>query len=407
MGRAKSSFSLFGGLFGSKKRTRSVKPTRKIWRYVWLFFLVVTGSGGLAGASEYDALRALWNILRARAQHSPTASTSPNQDGSPQTGDASNSPIRVYFTTPAAETPGDIAHSVVKYIDATRKTLDVAAFELDNRIITDALVRAVKRGIQVRLVTETDYVNEIGVKALRAVGVQVVDNQRSGLMHNKFMVFDRWAVWTGSMNFTENCAYKNNNNGVFIVDAKLAENYAVKFSWMFEKRKFGGLPSKTDRIPNPMITLSDNTQIENYFSTHDRPANHVVETLKLAKKFIHFMAFSFTHDGIGREMMARAANGVDVQGVFEKTQTAGEHSEYFKMRDAGLHVYLDGNSRNMHHKVIIIDGEIVIFGSFNFSESADKSNDENLLIVYNRNVAARFEEEYQRVLQTARNAQLK
>jgi phosphatidylserine/phosphatidylglycerophosphate/cardiolipin synthase-like enzyme len=67
-------------------------------------------------------------------------------------------------------------------------------------------------------------------------------------------------------------------------------------------------------------------------------------------------------------------------------------------------VYLDGNPRNMHHKVIVIDGEIVVVGSFNFSDSADKSNDENLLIIYNRAVGAKFEEEFQKVLDIARKA---
>ena len=75
----------------------------------------------------------------------------------------------------------------------------------------------------------------------------------------------------------------------------------------------------------------------------------------------------------------RYSAGVEVSGVFEKTQTAAGHSAYAKLREARLPVYLDGNPRNMHHKVIVIDGEIVVVGSFNFSESADKSNDENLL----------------------------
>ena len=54
----------------------------------------------------------------------------------------------------------------------------MAAFELDNRIITDAIVRAVQRGVRVRLVTETDYLDDSGVKALQAVGVPVVDDKR-------------------------------------------------------------------------------------------------------------------------------------------------------------------------------------------------------------------------------------
>ena len=400
MARTRSSPGLFGWLFGRKKKRARPKKKSTLKKVVLMFVALFTGGGGVAGATEYDWLRAVWHLLRDRLQQAPVVQTGPATE-------ADAGPIRVYFTRPEQppEQPGDIAHAVVGYIDGTERTLDVAAFELDNRIITDALVRAVKRGVHVRLVTETNYIDESGVKALKAVGVPVVDDKRdSALMHNKFMVFDRKAVWTGSMNFTENCAYRNNNNGLYIPDAKLAENYSTKFAWLFEQHKFGGAPSKADRIPNPLLTLADGTQVENYFSTHDRPASHVMDTVRQARKSIHFMAFSYTHQGIEQAMLERAGAGVEVTGVFEKTQTAAGHSAYFKMRDARLPVYLDGNPRNMHHKVIVIDGEIVVVGSFNFSDSADRSNDENLLIIYNRAVAAKFEEEFQKILKQAREA---
>lgn len=315
--------------------------------------------------------------------------------------------LAIYFTEPGEQAmkPGNIAQQLAACIDETSKTLDVCAFELDNQVIVDALVRAVGRGVRVRLVTETDYLDESGIAAMKKVNVPIVDDQRDGaLMHNKFMVFDQKKVWTGSMNFTENCAYKNNNHGLMIQSEALAQNYMTKFTWMFEKRKFGGLPSKEDRIPHPTVTLSDGTVLENYFSTHDRPANHVMEVLKKAKRSIHFMAFSFTHDGIGQEMMSKAMAGVDVQGVFEKSQSTNDYCEYHRMLQAKLPVYLDGNSRNLHHKVIIIDGEIVICGSFNFSKSADESNDENLLIIYNAAAAKQFEAEFQKVLKEAKAA---
>ncbi len=161
--------------------------------------------------------------------------------------------------------------------------------------------------------------------------------------------------------------------------------------------RFGSPPNRTDRIPNPVVKLADGTPIENYFSPHDRVANKLIESINLAKKSVHFLAFSFTHDGIGQAMLSRASAGIEVAGVFEKTQAASGHSEYESLRRGGLAVYLDANSRNMHHKVIVIDSEIVICGSFNFSENADKTNDENLLIIYNRAIAAKFEEEFQRV----------
>lgn len=315
--------------------------------------------------------------------------------------------LAIYFTEPGEQAmkPGNIAQQLAACIDECKETLDVCAFELDNQVIVDALVRAVGRGVRVRLVTETDYLDESGIVAMKKANVPVVDDQRDGaLMHNKFMVFDQKRVWTGSMNFTENCAYKNNNHGLVINNESLAQNYMTKFQWMFEKRKFGGLPSKEDRIPHPSVTLADGTVIENYFSTHDRPANHVMEVLKKAKHSIHFMAFSFTHDGIGQEMMSKAMAGVDVKGVFEKSQSTNDYSEYNRMLQARLPVYMDGNSRNMHHKAIIIDGEIVVCGSFNFSKSADETNDENLLIIYNAAAAKQFEAEFQKVLQEAKAA---
>src|SRR6266511_3474444 len=191
-----------------------------------------------------------------------SSSSSDSQPAS-QSSAVHGGPARVWFTTPdKSPAESEIAHALIGFIDGCKTSIDVAAFELDNQAITDALVRAVKRGVRVRLATETNYINESGVKALQAVGVSVVDDQRDGaLMHDKFMVLDGKAVWTGSMNFTENCAYKNNNHGIYLDDARIAENYATKFSWMFEQHKFGGLPSRSARIPNPQVTLADGTPV--------------------------------------------------------------------------------------------------------------------------------------------------
>jgi phosphatidylserine/phosphatidylglycerophosphate/cardiolipin synthase-like enzyme len=59
----------------------------------------------------------------------------------------------------------------------------------------------------------------------------------------------------------------------------------------------------------------------------------------------------------------------------------------------------------MHHKVIVIDDETVITGSFNFSASADKSNDENVVILRNPDIARRFADEFQRVYGAAKTVE--
>ena len=51
----------------------------------------------------------------------------------------------------------------------------------------------------------------------------------------------------------------------------------------------------------------------------------------------------------------------------------------------------------MHHKVMVIDNQIVVMGSYNFSASAEDTNDENLLVIYDANIAGKYLEEFQRV----------
>jgi phosphatidylserine/phosphatidylglycerophosphate/cardiolipin synthase-like enzyme len=66
-----------------------------------------------------------------------------------------------------------------------------------------------------------------------------------------------------------------------------------------------------------------------------------------------------------------------------------------------LTVRTDGNPRIMHHKVIIIDRETVIFGSFNFSEAANSRNDENILIVHDPIFTTFFVQEFETVWEEA------
>jgi len=55
----------------------------------------------------------------------------------------------------------------------------------------------------------------------------------------------------------------------------------------------------------------------------------------------------------------------------------------------------------MHHKIIVIDGQIAIFGSYNFSGNAAQVNDENLLIIHDPFITALYEGEFQKLFKSA------
>jgi phosphatidylserine/phosphatidylglycerophosphate/cardiolipin synthase-like enzyme len=218
-------------------------------------------------------------------------------------------------------------------------------------------------------------------------------------MHNKFTIIDRQEVWTGSLNLTINSAYRNDENLVRIRSADLAENYTQEFDEMFADDRFGpGSPANT---PHPVLQVEDSS-LQVYFSPDDGVARQIVRLIQSAQESIYFMAYSFTLDEIADAMLDQAASGVIVSGVLERDQViSNQGGEYDRMRSAGLDVRMDGNPNNLHHKVIIIDGKTVITGSYNFSNNAETRNDENLLVIHNPQVAARFLLEFQRVFNLA------
>jgi phosphatidylserine/phosphatidylglycerophosphate/cardiolipin synthase-like enzyme len=115
------------------------------------------------------------------------------------------------------------------------------------------------------------------------------------------------------------------------------------------------------------------------------------------------MAFSFTDDRLGSEMVRQYEAGLTVQGVFEGRSADPKYSEFGRMNslEPRMDVRLDGNTYMMHHKVIIVDDETVVLGSFNFSENADTANDENLLIIHDRGIASLYRSEFRRIYREA------
>ena len=308
----------------------------------------------------------------------------------------------VYFTDPtdpsASTFRGGPDSNLVKDIDEARYSVDIAIYRLDLWSVRDALIRAHRRGVTVRMVTESDNILEAEVEDLEAAGIPVLGDRREHLMHHKFVVIDGLVVWTGSMNFTVSGAYRNNNNLIRIRSNRVAQNYAREFEEMFVEDRFGAL-SKSN-TPYPKVTI-DGVPIEIYFSPDDGVAARLSDIMRNATSSIDFLVYTFTSDLLAEVMLARAQTGVVVRGVMERGQASNPGSEYERMRNAGLDIRLDSNPGNMHHKVIIVDGVLVITGSYNFSHAAEESNDENVLILYDVDVGTEYLLEFERVFEAA------
>ena len=311
--------------------------------------------------------------------------------------------FELYFTDPvdplSIQGSGGVDEPLVQAIDDARLSIDVAAYSLSLNSVRSALINAHQRGVTVRMVMESTNMDRSDPQRIIEAGIPVVGDNRDGLMHDKFVIIDRSEVWLGSMNFTDSGAYDDNNNMFRVRSTKMAENYIKEFEEMFVDDMFGD--TVLAETPHPTLTI-DGTRVDTFFSPDDGVANQIATLLSNAQESIHFLAFSFTSNDLGGIVRAKAEEGLDVHGVMDEEQiNSNQGTEFDPFRQADLDVLIDGIPGQMHHKVFIIDGKIVVLGSYNFSQSAETRNDENILVVYNEDIAQQYLQEFQRVADQA------
>ncbi len=304
--------------------------------------------------------------------------------------------ISVYFC-PSDDCEGKL----VGLIKNSTETVHCALFDLDLKEVIYALANKSHTADVKVVIDNVNFDDQITGEGIRL-------DTSSQLSHNKFCIFDNKLVFTGSFNPTERGAYKNNNNMLIIKSKYLVENYNDEFDELWQ-----GNFSKGKRVSNPIIYLNAK-KIENYFCPEDYCAWHVVQTLNNAEKSIYFMTFSFTNEDIANSVINQYGKGLDVKGVFEKTQKS-KYSQFERMQGFGLNVTWDTDMiklnpnitslikypkiGKLHHKVFIIDNQTVITGSMNPTGAGDTRNDENVLIIHDKGIAQQYLDEFDLIWQ--------
>ena len=124
-----------------------------------------------------------------------------------------------------------------------------------------------------------------------------------------------------------------------------------------------------------------------YFSPNHGATAAVVEALHAARRSVLVQAYSFTSAPIARALALAHARGVDVQVILDRRETGAKYSSADFLAHAGIATLIDGAHAIAHNKVMVIDGETVITGSFNFTTAAERQNAENLLVIRDRALA--------------------
>lgn len=328
-------------------------------------------------------------------------------------------PLRAYFNDAYGETieqnepkaranPYNTDKSLFRIIRGARQSLDVAFYDLADLDVAKAFIAARRRGVKVRVVTDSDNMVDVedgkareSIQLLKAAGIPVREDKRSAIMHQKIVIADRHHVWTGSTNATVRSLYQHNNNAVVVRSEILANVYTRVFE-EYQGGSFGPSGDLQEIMDGSGIALGG-MHIQPFFSPRGGGKAAVAAELAQARKNIKFMTFSLTDKEVGEILVQKNKAGIEVEGVFDRWLAAGEYSLYAPLKRRGLKVLKDGNQALMHHKVFVIDNEVVVTGSFNYSQNAEAANNENFLIIRNApQIAKAYLSEFRKVQHAAR-----
>tara|TARA_Y100000310_G_scaffold159627_1_gene159262 strand:- start:24695 stop:25687 length:993 start_codon:yes stop_codon:yes gene_type:complete len=281
-----------------------------------------------------------------------------------------NGEIDIYFC------PEDNCENILVELISNSDNINCAFYDLDSDRIIESLEQK-SNDIDVRLVSDNS--NRFDLNKLDFVKY----DDKKQLMHNKFCILNQGnenIVFTGSLNPTKNGLEKNENNLAVITSNLIAENYQLEFNELWNLN-FG----KGENVKYPKINFNGFV-MENYFCPEDNCEEKVLNLIQDSKNRIYFMTFSFTSDPLG-DLIIEKSQTVEVKGLFEKFQNP-QYAEYDKMQKAGLDVkYYEGEL--LHHKVFIID-DTVVFGSYNPTKSGNEKNDENIIIIHDKEITDKF-----------------
>ncbi|MFI3301528.1 MAG: phospholipase D-like domain-containing protein, partial [Candidatus Gastranaerophilales bacterium] len=319
--------------------------------------------------------------------------------------------IELYFLSPLKqkepvnECVTNACKALLYEIDQAKSSIDFAIYGIAGQdSIFNALVEAQKRGVKIRWVTDmTEHNTNIyfdTYKLMKQLPNYKTDYEstasheipdykykldyQGGIMHDKFFIFDNEKVFTGSTNISSTCLTGYNSNVALLINSeKVAKVYLQEFEQMYSG-KF-----HTDKIAvknNENIFLND-TELSIYFS----PANKISQTkiipiIKNAKHYIYIPIFYLTHYDIIQGLIEAKKRGVEVKIIVDQTSVEGKYVKIDHLQKNNIDIKVENWAGKMHQKSMIIDDDILIIGSMNFTKHGEYVNDENTIIIKNSTI---------------------
>jgi phosphatidylserine/phosphatidylglycerophosphate/cardiolipin synthase-like enzyme len=337
--------------------------------------------------------------------------------------------ISAYLGPKELGAPDDLESVIIEFLNGAKSSLSIAVQEIDNPKISQAILDARWRGVKVEVFLEQEYLqsplqgqppkqpkpkngetpeqarlrvqwlddetelaeNRRILAALLRSDIEVRGDYNPKLFHQKFILRDyrngksspTAALLTGSANFTVTDTHRNLNH-VFVFDsAFICRQYETEVAQLrqgsFGRGMHGDEPKVYDLAGVPVKVL---------FAPDHTPELEIIKQMLKGEKEILFAIFTFAgSSGIDDAMLALARGGMKIKGVFDPGQAKQKWAAPAWLVHPNIELYIPQRTgvfsdlRKVHHKLMVIDEQIVVAGSFNYTLPANLYNDENIFVL--------------------------
>lgn len=135
--------------------------------------------------------------------------------------------------------------------------------------------------------------------------------------------------------------------------------------------------------------------IQVFFSPKGGCTEAVVANLDKATNTVLVLAYSFTSAPIAKALVDAEKRGVKVQVILDKSNRTEKYSSAYFIQRTGIPTFIDAKHAIAHNKIMVIDSHTILTGSFNFTKAAEKENAENLLVIQDADLAAKYTANWQ------------
>ena len=298
------------------------------------------------------------------------------------------------YSLPSKRARTNLAQSIIYNIENAKLSIDAALYGLEGQDeILKALLRARNRGVNVRIVTDSNpcaddtYADTYKLRE----NFNFKNDNSPFIMHNKFFIFDAQKVLTTSANVSSTGTGGYNSNTGILVNSKVVANvYLKEFEQMFNG-SFHKLKTKNELVS---FNLDAKTSISIYFAPASDILSPVINEINNAGKEILVSAFYLTHREIIAALIAAKERSVDVTVTIDALGAQKFKDRINMLKQAHIKVKAENWGGKNHQKNILIDSCTFIGGSANFSKNAVIKNDENLYILKNCSIGSVYRKYY-------------